>query len=104
MERVTCKCKCCSVVTEKKLKMPQQIRGKSGHLGYPIGPKNFVKDIKFLFPVKFCQIPFNGFKEEVRRLNCLTQSEAKRNLGFTINRKNRNLVEDIEILFPVKFC
>ena len=35
--------------------MSQPIRGKGGHLVFPIGPKNtnFVEDLEILLPVKF---------------------------------------------------
>ena len=49
-------------IEEGKLKIPQPIRDKGGHLCFwPIGPKNtnlLVEDIELLLPVKFGQIPF----------------------------------------------
>ena len=46
----------CSALSEEKSKMSQPIRGQSGHLVVPIGPKytNLVADIEILIPVKFC--------------------------------------------------
>ena len=48
-------------IEEEKLKIPQPIRDKGGHLCFWIGPKNtnlLVEDIEHLLPVKFGQIPF----------------------------------------------
>ena len=47
--------------------MSQPIRGQGGHLVFPIGPKNtnLVEDVEIYLPVKFCQIPFSGFRGEV---------------------------------------
>ena len=44
------------MVSEKKPKMSQPIRGKGGHLVFPIGPKNtnLVEDVEILLPIKFC--------------------------------------------------
>ena len=51
--------------------MSQPIRGKSHHLDFPIGPKNtnLVEDIEILLPVKFCSIPFSGFRGEVENVS-----------------------------------
>ena len=56
-----------SAVAEEKSKMSQQIRGKGGHLCFPIGPKNtnFVENVEFLLPVDSFQIRVSGFREEV---------------------------------------
>ena len=47
--------------------MYQPIRGKEGHLVFPIGPKNtnLVEEVEMLLPVKFRRIPFSGFRGEV---------------------------------------
>ena len=47
------------------------IRGHCGHLGFPISLKNtnLVEDIEILLPVKFHEIPFSGFKEEVKNVS-----------------------------------
>ena len=45
--------------------MSQPIRGQGGNLVFPICPKitNLLEDVEFLLPVKFCWIPFSGFRE-----------------------------------------
>ena len=60
----------CSLVSEKKPKMSQPIRGWGGHLVFPIGPKNtnLVEDVEILHPVKFRWIPFSGFRKEVENV------------------------------------
>ena len=40
-------------------------KGPDGHLGFPIGKKknaNLAKDVEFLRPVKFRQIPLSGLR------------------------------------------
>ena len=51
--------------------MSQPIRGRGGHLGFLIGPKNtyLVEHIDILLPVKFRRIPFSGFIEEVKNVS-----------------------------------
>ena len=51
--------------------MSQPIRGKGGHLVFPVGPKNtnLVEDIEILLSVKFRRIPFNGLREEVENVS-----------------------------------
>ena len=60
-----------SAVSEKKSKMSQPIRGKGGHLVFPIGPKNtnLVEEVEILLPVNFHWIPFSGFREEVENVS-----------------------------------
>ena len=50
--------------------MSQPIRGQGSHLVFPIGPKNtnLVEDVEIYLPVKFRQIPFSGFREEVENV------------------------------------
>ena len=50
--------------------MSQPIRGQGGHLIFPIGPKNTnsVEGVEILLPIKFCWIPFSGFREEVENM------------------------------------
>ena len=66
-------------------------------------PKNtkLGKNVEILFPVKFRQIPFMGFREKVKNVS------ANQRPGwpswFSDQPKNTNLVEDVEILLPVKF-
>ena len=47
--------------------MPQPIRGRGGHVGFLIAPKNInlLEDVEFLLSIKFNQSPFSGFREEV---------------------------------------
>ena len=44
---------------------------RCGHHIFPIGLKNtnLVEDIEIIFPVKFCWIPFSGFREEVENVS-----------------------------------
>ena len=81
----------CSVVSEKKSKESQPIRGQGGHLGFLIGPKytNLVEYIKILLPVKFHWIPLSGFREVKRvsanwrpgRRSCFSDRPEKHKLG-----------------------
>ena len=50
--------------------MSQPIRGQGGHLVFLIGPKNtnLVEGVEILLPVKFCCIPFSGFRGEVENV------------------------------------
>ena len=82
--------------------MFQPIRGKGGHLVFPIRPKNttFVEDIEILLPVKFRWILFSDFREVE---NVSTNQRPGRPPCFPIGPKNTNLEEDIKILLPVKF-
>ena len=72
--------------------MSQPIRGQGGHLVFPIGPKNtnLVEDVEILLPVKFCLIPFSGFRGEVEnvsanqrpgRPSCFSDRPEKHKLG-----------------------
>ena len=60
-----------TAVCEEKSKMPQPIRSRSGHLFFPIGPKNtkLLEDVEILLPVKFRWIPFIGFRGEVENVS-----------------------------------
>ena len=82
--------------------MSQPIRGQGGHLVFPIGPKNtnLVEDIEILLPVKFCRIPFSGFREVE---NVSANQRPGRPSCFSDRPEKHNFVEDIEILLPVKF-
>ena len=93
-----------SAVSEEKSKLSQPIRGQGGHLVFPIGPKNtnLVEDVEILLPVKFCWIPFSGFRGEVENVSAKSEARAAI-LFFQSARKNTNLVEDVEILLPIKF-
>ena len=79
------------------------IRGQGGHLGFPISLKNtnLVEDVEILLPVKFHEIPFSGFRGEVKNVSANLRPE--RPYCFSDRPKNTNLVEHIEILLPVKF-
>ena len=57
-----------SAVAEKS-KMSQPIRGQGGHLGFPIGLTNMVKDVKILLPVKFGSILFIGCRERKSKMS-----------------------------------
>ena len=45
--------------------------GQDGHLVFPIGLKkpNLVEDVEIFLPVKFCWIPFSGFKEKLDNIS-----------------------------------
>ena len=82
--------------------MSQPIRGRGGHIVFPIGPNNtsMVDDVGFFLPVKFRQIPFSGFREEMK------MSQLIRRRGghlFPTDLQNTNLVKDVQFLLPVKF-
>ena len=51
--------------------MSQPIRSLGGHFVFPFGPKNtnLVEDVEILLPVKFCLIPFSGFRGEVENVS-----------------------------------
>ena len=97
----------CSAVSSEKSKMSQPIRGQGGHLVFPIGPKNtnLVEDVEILLPVKFCWIPFSGFRGEVENVSANQRPgwPSWFYVEILIGPKNTNLVEDVEILLPVKF-
>ena len=60
----------CSAVSEEKSKMSQPIRGQGGHLVFPIGSKNtnLVEGVEILLSIRFCWIPFCGFRGEVENV------------------------------------
>ena len=73
--------------------MSQQIRGRGGHLVFPIGPKNtnLVEGFEILLPIKFCWIRFSGFRGEVEnvsanqkpgRPSCFSDRPEKHKLGI----------------------
>ena len=72
--------------------MSQPIRGQGSHLVFPISPKNtnLVEGVEILLPVKFCWIPFSGFREEIEnvsanqrpeRSSCFSDRPEKHKLG-----------------------
>ena len=65
-----------SVVSEEESKMSQPIRGQGGNLDFPIISKitNLVEDVEILLPVKFCWIPFSGFRGEVENVSANQRS------------------------------
>ena len=83
--------------------MSQPIKSQGGHLVFLIGPKNtnLVEDVEILLPVKFCWIPFSGFRGKVE--NVSANQRPGRPSCFSDRPENTNLVEDFEILLPVKF-
>ena len=84
--------------------MSQPIRGKGGHLVFPITPKN-TNLVEGRWDLASCQVSLNSVQRFQRRSRkCLSQSEARAAiLFFPITPKNTNLVEDVEILLPIKF-
>ena len=79
-----------SGVSEEKLKMSQPIRGKGGHLVFPIGPKNtnLVEDVEILLPIKFRWIPLNGFRGEVENVSA-NQRPGRPSCFFRSARKTQ---------------
>ena len=72
--------------------MSQPIRGQGGHLVFPISLKNtnLVEDVEILLLVKFCWIPFSGFRGEVENVSanqrpgwpsCFSDKPEKHKLG-----------------------
>ena len=61
----------------------------------------FVEDVDILLPVKFCWIPFSGFRGEVENVSYIRDRSG--HLVFLIGPKNTILVEDFAIMLPVKF-
>ena len=55
-----------SAVSEEKSTMSKLIIGQSGHLVFPIDPKNtnLVEDLEILLPVKFYWIPFSSYRSQ----------------------------------------
>ena len=91
------------MVSEKKSKTSQPIRGWGGHLVFSISPKNtnLVTDFEILLPVKFLWIPFSSFIREVE--NFSANQRPGRPSWFSDRPDKHKLVEDVEILLPVKF-
>ena len=82
--------------------MSQPIKGQRGHLVFLFPPArqniNSVEDVEILFPVKFCKIPFCGFRGEVENVSA-NQRPGRPSQFSDRPEKNINLVEDVEILF-----
>ena len=71
--------------------MSQPIRGQSGHLVFPISPKNtnLVEDVEIMLPVKFHLIPFSGFRGEFE--NVSANQRPGRHLVFSDRPKKHKL-------------
>ena len=84
--------------------MSQPIRGQGGHFVFPIGPKNsnLIEDVEILLPIKFCWIPFSGFRGEVE--NVSANQRPGRPSCFSDLPEKHKLGRGFEILLPVKFC
>ena len=82
--------------------MSQPIRGKGGHLDFPIGPKNtnLVEGVE-IFLSSFVEFR-SAVSEEKSKMSQPIRGQGG-HLVFPIGPKNTNLVEGIEILLPVKF-
>ena len=80
----------------------QPIRGRGGHLVFPIISKNtnFVEDITILPPVRLGLIPFSGLREVKMSPSIRGQGSP---LAYPVDPKNTNFVEVVEILHPLKF-
>ena len=85
------------------LKMSQPIICLAGHLVLLIRLKNtnMVKGVKFLLPVKFWQILFSEFREEVE--NVSANQKPRRPFLFSDWPEKHNLVDYVEFLLPVRF-
>ena len=57
---------------------------------------NFVEDVDIMLPVKFCLIPFSGFRGEVVKMSA--NQTPGRPLVLPIGPKDTNLVEDVQIM------
>ena len=84
--------------------MTQPIRGQSGILLFPIGPKNtnLVEGVEILLPVNFVEFR-SAVSEKKPKMSQPIRGQGG-HLVFPIGPKNTNLVEGVEILLPVKFC
>ena len=93
------------MVSEKKSKMSQPIRGQGGHLVFPIGQKKKHNLGRRHWDLASCQVSLNFVQRFQRRSRKMSQPIRGQggHLVFPISPKNTNLVEDIEILLPVKF-
>ena len=59
-----------------------------------------VKEVEILPPIRFRQVPFSGFWEEVE--NASVNQKLVGHLVFPIGSKNRNVVEDVTFFLHVK--
>ena len=71
--------------------MYQPIRGRDGHLNYPIGLKKtyLVEDVEALLPIKFRWIPFSSFSGEIENVSANQRSGG--HLAFYDRHKNHKL-------------
>ena len=78
-----------SVDADTKSKMSHPIRGKCGHLAFPVCSKTQT-DVEIFLPFKFLSIPFNGFRGEVKnvsanqrpgRPSCFSDRPEKHKIG-----------------------
>ena len=76
--------------------MSQPIRGQGGLFCFPSDPKytHLVEDAEYLVYVKFRQIPFSGFRGEIKNVSANQRSE--RTVLFCDWPENTNLVERVE--------
>ena len=83
-----------SVVSEEKSKRSQAIRGRGGHLVFPINPKKITLG-RERWDLAPCQVSLNSVQWFQRRSKIyLSQSEAgAANLVFLIDPENTNMVE-----------
>ena len=90
------------MVTEKKSKMSQQIRGQGGHLVFPIRLKNtnLVEVVEILLS-SFIEFRSAVLEKESKMSQPIRGQGS--HLVCLIRLKNTNLVEDVEILLSVKF-
>ena len=94
-----------SEFSEKKsnIHVSQSIRGQGSYLVFPIWPKTtyLVEDIEILLPVKFCWIPFTGFREKVE--NVSANQRLGRLFWFSDWPEKHKLHRGLWNLLPVKF-
>ena len=64
---------------------------------------NLVGDVEILLPVKFCWIPWSGFRWEVENVSANQTQRPGRHLVFLVSPKNTNLIENVEIMLYIKF-
>ena len=64
-------------------------------------PTNLFEDVDVLLPIKFRQIPFNGFRGKIE--NVSANRRLTRISCYSNQSENTNLVGAVEILLPVEW-
>ena len=85
-----------SVISEKKSKMCQPIRGRGGHLGFPFGPKTQTSKRTFRSYFLSSFVEFSSAVPEKSKMSQPIRGQGG-HLVFLIGPKNTNLVEGIKL-------